>query len=390
MRSRWTHLQNARGFTIVELMTTLFLAFIITSAVYTMYDQSSRAYQTQFQFTEAHRQLRFSLDHIRSDIRRAAFQATPNHLTDPRVCWTPPGSNLRALHLQQNLGFVFDPATNVHINPSALTLFGDYFAPNGHAFQATQIDSGGNVFLDTTDPVVQGLSEEDFLAIFRPGVRWLRVTTRDEKDWYAPVGSVDYGNRRITLAEAPPVTGYCVSSFGAGEISPVGWVRYRLVQDTRSEALLGDGGAARMVGKTDLIREEVSSNGVAVAGTALVIGENVVDLAFYDFGFDTSSPGQASLITTQPFIENVVNGDGSGALGATDITATPERLRFFTVKLSVRTVYEEYEVDFVPRQSEHGPFRTFELDPTLEGATRVESSASRVDLRNIALRRLNG
>jgi len=92
----------------------------------------------------------------------------------------------------------------------------------------------------------------------------------------------------------------------------------------------------------------------------------------------------------QPFIEDVVNGDGSGALGATDLTAIPERLRFFTVKLSVRTVYEEYEVDFVPRPAAHGPFHTFELDPTMEGSSRVESSASRVDLRNISMRRLNG
>ena len=390
MRPRWKHLLNARGFTFVELMTTLFLAFIITAAVYVMYDQSSRAYQTQFQFTEAHRQLRFSLDHIRADIRRASFQATPNHLTDPRVCWTPPGSTLRAISLQPNDGYVFDPTTNVHINPSSLTLFGDYFAPDGHTFQATQIDSGGNVFLDATETVVQGLTEAEFSAIFRPGVRWLRITTRDEKDWYAPVSAVDFSNKRITLAEVPPVTGYCVSSFGAGEISPVGWLRYRLALDTRSEALLGDGGAARLIGKTDLIREEVDSVGAAVPSTALVIGENVVDLAFYDFGFDSSSPGQTSVITTQPFIENVVNGDGSGALGAIDLTATPERLRFLTVKLSVRTVYEEYQVDFAPRNSAHGPFHTFELDPTLEGATRVESSASRVDLRNITMRGLNG
>ena len=390
MRLARNPLLNDRGFTFVELMTTLFLGFIITSAVYVMYDQSSRAYQTQTQFTEAHRQLRFSLDHIRADIRRASFQATPNHLTDPRVCWTPPGSSLRAVSLKSNDGYVFDPSSNVHINPSSLTLFGDYFAPDGHTFQATQIDSGGNVFLDTTDPVVANLTEPEFTAIFRPGVRWLRVTTRDEKDWYAPVASVDHGNRRITLGEVPPVTGYCVSSFGAGEISPVGWVRYRLAQDTRSEALLGDGGAARIVGKTDLIREEVDSTGEAIPSTALVIGENVVDLAFYDFGFDNSSPGQASLITVQPFIEDVVNGDGSGALGATALTAIPERLRFFTVKLSVRTVYEEYEVDFVPRPAAHGPFHTFELDPTMEGSSRVESSASRVDLRNISMRRLNG
>lgn len=382
---RW----SSDGFTLIELMITFLLASVVMASVFVMYTQVTKSFHRQGELIKSQAQLRFALDNLKNDIRRAGFQATIHSQKDTsRVCWTPPGVDLLALTIERGNGFVHLPTVNVDVAPSSITLFGDYFSPNAQGFYAFQVDSGGNVYMDPLDATLSAMSEAEFDSIFRPNVRWLRVVTKDEKEWYSKIIATDYPNRRLTLSSSPPGSGYCLAGFGQGSVNPVGWIRYELREDTRTAALLADGAELRDLGKTDLVRVEVDSDGVPVENTALVIAEYVVDLQFYDFGLDLTSLGQTTSITHFPLVEDVATSGGTGLLGSDVSSSRTNDLRYLTPKVSVRTPHEDQDFFFTPRESDYGPLLSFELDQVMDGSARVESLASRVDVRNFALRRV--
>lgn len=384
-----------RGVTLVELMLALAIAFIVIAAIYVLYQTSVRGYRVQSQIVDMQTQLRFGIDHLKADLRRAGHMSTANNRTDASICWAPANVNLYAFSIERNDGFVANSAQNINIFPSAITLFGDYFSPQGLGFDAVEI--AGNVVQLAPSATVVSMSQDEFETVFRPGVRWLRVENVDGVNyWYAPVESLNYAERQVILQQSPG-TGPCnPSAFGLRNVAPVGWIRYRLAEDTRTGDLVGEVAQQQLSGKTDLIREEVDILGDPVANTQLVISEFAVDLQFYDFGFDTSAPGDPPQITVLPLVSDVVSADGAtGFLSSQDEFATPERLRFLTVKLSVRSPAEEEDLIFQTRQigntdassAEFAPIRTFELNPDLIGAARVESLAGRVSvLRTMWLR----
>ena len=242
--------------------------------------------------------------------------------------------------------------------------------------------------MDPSDPALASLTQAEFESIFRPNVRWLRVVTKDEKEWYAPIVAVDFPNRRLTLGSSPPPSGYCLAGFGQGWVNPVGWLRYELRAGYATASLLAEVLNSGIPERRTSCALEVRSDGTAVEGTALTLAENVVDLQFYDFGFDSALQGWATTITHYPVIENVAPIGGGGLLGTDPVIAEPNNLRYFTIKMSVRTPTESQDFEFEPRNGPYSPLRLFEVDPEMVGAARVEGLASRVDLRNFTLRRL--
>jgi hypothetical protein len=386
------HLDRA-GLTLVELMVTLVISFVIVAAIYMIYTQSVTGYRIQSQVVQMQGQLRFGIEHMRRDIELAGFQATSNSRTDPYVCWVPPTVNLYAISVARDLDIDEEVANvdlNTQIEPSAVTLFGDFWSPAGQVFETLSISDSGVVLLDkaqldaTFDTNADGIDDGGFAAAFRPGARFLRVTNQEEKIWFARIIGASFADATLQLQSVPAI-GACRIGIGTTQVNPVGWVRYRLAEDTRTAALLGNAGDIRTAGKVDLVREEVDVTGTAIANTRLTIAEYAVDLQFYDFGFDTALAGNPVTLAVENFVDDVVELDDTGQLGAGDATdfATPEQLRFVTVKLSVRTTDEDESVPFVPRQdSIYEPLRTYEVFPELTGAARVESLAKRVDLRN--------
>ena len=75
-------------------------------------------------------------------------------------------------------------------------------------------------------------------------------------------------------------------------------------------------------------------------------------------------------------------------MGTDGAIAEPNNLRFLTPKISVRTPNEDSNRIFEQRTGLYSPLDSFEVDLELSGSARVESLASRVDLRNFTLRRL--
>jgi len=367
-----------RGFTLIELMVTVALATVIIGALFMIYSQSVSAYRMENQFLDLQERAKFGLEHLKRDLRRAGFLATPNSGTDTDVC-QPPANTLRAIVVHTNSGSVTEPwpGANPMIQPVRMALFGDFFS--GKLFRAVGIQ-GNLVYLQMTPdfPATQA----EFDRLFNAN-RYLRVVTQDQFEIYVPIQAANYSEASVTTAVPIPTTSPdspCgVTGFGeALEVSVAGFVRYRVAQDTRPGA---------PEGKTDLIREEMQVDGVTVVtGSQLVIADYVVDLQLYDLFFDTDPTGTNPTLTRFDYIEEVASEGGGGRLGTLP-DAVPQDLRFVTVKLTVRTEGEDENFTFQPRQNVHAPLDGYELT-TMRGACRTLTLASRVQLTSLAVRNM--
>lgn len=390
------------GFTLIELMVAGMVAAVVMAAVYLTYTQSVHGYRVQSDVLDTYGRLRFGLDHIKTDLRRAGVSATLNSNIDPFV--RPP------LPSQSLLGFAVMPsfdtgagsaekATNVFVEPTAILLFGDYFTsvvfpeaagtlPSSVAFPVQQVD--GTVL--QLDPSTITIGEQEFKAAFlpasNPDARLLHVEHRTEgTHYYFPIVDADFANLTITIG-VPAPTALTSGIYKSIYVNPVGFVRYRIAADTRELAPGPDGTLKVPEAKTDLVREEVAWNdltGDAIPGTRLVLVENAVDLQLYDFVVDQAAPGQPPALAVFPDIHSVVDAAGVGMLGQ-GVTAQPQDLRFVTIKLSVRSADEDPDVPFMPRESLFAPLRRYDVDPDIEGSARVESLALRVQLFNATMR----
>lgn len=389
------------GFTLIELMVAGMVASVVMAAVYLTYTRSVRGYRVQSDVLDTYGRLRFGLDHIKADVRRAGVSATLNSNTDPFV--RPP------LPSQPLLSFMVLPAfpgsvpvqQNVNVEPVALLLFGDYFThvvfpdspatlPTTVAFPVQQID-GTTFHLDASTVL---LGEAEFKAAFlpasNPDARLLHVEHRTEgTHYYFPIASADYSTMTITIG-VPAPSALTSGIYKSIYVNPVGFVRYRIAPDERALVPDAEGNLQAPAGKTDLVREEVAWNdvaGPAIAGTRLVLVENAVDLQLYDFVVDTAVQGQVPNLAVFPDVTSVVDVSGAGILGQ-GVTARPEDLRFVTVKLSVRSADEDPDQPFVAREGVFAPLRRYEVDPAMEGSARVESLALRVQLFNATMRNM--
>ena len=88
-----------------------------------------------------------------------------------------------------------------------------------------------------------------------------------------------------------------------------------------------------------------------------------------------------------PLIEDVVDNNGSGRLGAGS-DARPEALRFATVKLSLRGNQENRKQVHRPRPYYYLPILTYDIDPEREGSAPVITMATRVTMFTMIARNL--
>lgn len=373
-------MRSRAGYTLVELMVVMALSLVVSASVYVIYDRSVSAYRVEGQVLDLQDRLRFGLEHLKRDMRRAGFLASPNSVSDENVC-PKPDFDLRALVLQPNSGTVYEPwaGANPYVQPSSVVMFGDFFS--GQVYKTAGV-SDNKVFLQGTDnfPV----SQVEFERIFNEN-RYLRVVTRDQFEILLPIQSADFMERSVTLTRTMPRvdsgTQCGIVGFGEGlDTNVAGFVRYRIAADTRPGA---------PTGKTDLIREELDPDGVTVVpGSQLVIADYAVDLQFYDFGFDIDSTGSSPNIALYSLITSVADQAGGGLLGSL-AGSQPENLRFVTVKLTVRTANEDEDHAMVQRENPYSPLVSFEVSQ-MTGACRTLSLASRVELTSLAVRNLKG
>ncbi len=382
----------------VEVLVTVTLATILVAGVYMIYNKSVLAFRVENQVMTMQDRLRFGLEHLKRDIRRAGFLATPNSLVDSNIC-PPPSAHLRAVTIAANddgnvvLPVVL-PGINVNLEPSSITLFGDFFS--GQVYRTTGI-VGDLVYFEATPNFPTTKLEFDRIfcgaTCVKPN-RYLRIVTRDQFEVMLPIIDVEYASATGTYVElsqnVPRIGGgnRCgITGLGEGlEVNVAGFVRYRIAFDIRSNAPTNDNDEPL---KTDLIREELDIDGDTVmSGTQLVIADYATDLQFYDFGFDISGPSAVPLMQYYPLVTDVLSGANTGVLNDT-ANATPETLRIMTVKLTLRGSEEDPSHLFSPRSGAFMPIEAYDLDDELQGSCRTLSLACKMGLSSLLARNLN-
>ncbi len=374
------------GLTLVELLVAVMLSMILLGSLYYVYSVSSRSYRIQGQVLRAMDQARFGLDMIRRDVSAASFLATPNSTADGNVCSPKPTPAIRGIAFGRctpaTETCVANKDVNVRIEPHDVTMFGAYW---GASVFYTQSIMGNVVTLQVPvrTPPDSPLTKEEFAYAFPHG-RYLHLVTAEQYEMYALVDSSSYdpangiATPTVTLQAPLPTASppnYCgVEGFGVGlEVNAVGYIRYRLLADSRAGA---------PTGKIDLVRQELAADLAQTVTATLIVSEFAADLEFYDFARDDDAT------RTDPALVVDANLEDAGTRYGNDDTATPQRLRYVTAKLTMRTEDEDPSVRFVPRVGSHGPLDTYDVDPVMTGAARTVSLAVRVPLRAFLVRNL--
>lgn len=367
------------GLTMIELMVTVALASVMVAAVYYIYNNSAVGYRVENEVMDMESRMRFSLEHLKRDVKRAGFLATPNSTVDDAVC-PKPNNQLRAVTVTPGDGWVYQPFGNANpnISPASITLFGDFWS--GRVYRTASIVEN-KVYLQ--GDAVFPASETEFERIFSTS-RYLRIVNKDRFELYLPIVSSDYAQRVIQLNQTVPslsAGSLCgIAGFGEGlEVNVAGFIKYSVVQDTREKA---------PDGKADLVRQDVGIDGTTVLdGTRLPVGEYVVDMQFYDFAFDSDTTGENPEITLRPFIEDV-SGGGSWRIDNV-AAARPEDLRAISVKLTMRSVDEDPSSPHTARTAAHTPLMTFELS-LMAGTARCLSLGGRLVMDSLLARNVKG
>jgi len=326
--------RRSRGLTLVEVLVTVVLTSIMIAGVYMIYSKSVLAFRVENQVMTMQDRLRFGLEHLKRDIRRAGFLATPNSNVDSNIC---PAQNfhLRAVTITAADGDVAEDGDNDNVAPSSITLFGDFFS--GQVYRTAGID-GARVYLDRFSPTLQQMNAAEFDRIFcglscNAPNRYLRIVTRDQFEVMLQITDaefdINHGGPYVELNQSVPRVGggnLCgISGLGEGiDVNVVGFVRYRIAFDQRPNAPTDTGESGGNPLKTDLIREELDVDGATtMPGTQLVIADYAVDLQFYDFGFDTSAANQLPDMVYYPLVAEVLDGSHDDGLLNTSGSATP-------------------------------------------------------------------
>lgn len=387
--------KRQEGFTLIELMVTMVLSVVVLGALYVIYAQSVAAFRIETQYLNMQERVRFGLEHLKRDMRRAGFMAHPNSQnTTAKICPTPTFPLRAATVFAGDGGSTYQPwaGANPYVKPLQMVLFGDFF--HGKAFPTAGIQ--GNKVYFQQHPNLPGCTYSDapaannssmcsnsveFLRVFNAD-RYLRIVTQDQDEILLPIISANWAERSVVLADDVPRfgTSNCgIAGFGEGlEANVAGFVRYRVAVDTR---------ITPTGPKTDLIREELQVDGsTVVVDSQLVIAEYVVDLGLYDFIFDIKGTGVPDLISLDTTTMGVADEVGGGLLGNT-AGAYPENLRAVTVKLTVRSPTEDPSFTFDARTGQFEPLDGFEIDQMV-GACRTLTLASRVELTSLAVRNL--
>lgn len=377
MKKRNSSGRGVRGFTITELLVAGVVTAIVIGATVIIYTTTIRAYRNQEMIRVMEERLRFGLEHLKKDISKAGFLATPNSEIDNNVC-EKPSPPYYAVSIQR-VGDTHLPQINANIQPSSITLFGAYASPN--IYRTISI-VGNLVTLSTA--YNYPLTEAEFNQIFN-NRHILRIVTKDQYEIYRTIASANYKDATLTLSAPVPVVEYpffCgIQGLGNDlEVNVVNFIRYILRRDERSGAPLG---------KIDLVRMEIYPDGSEVIQSRLIISEFAIDLNFYDFVFDndTTRTNPELDYQTYRFVEDVVNLAGSGILG-TNLTARPQDLRSLTIKFSVRTENEDEDYIFISRAGAHSPIERYEVQSTMRGSARVMSAGVKIFPQSLSARNL--
>lgn len=382
-------LRNRRGFTLVELLITVVLASMIMIAAFMLSRTISQVFSAQDQTVDTQGNLRFGMDFVSRDLRKAGYLATPSASRDPLVCPRP------------NVGFGLNNLVGVRVvdGGSAAAVYNDGTANNANIFP-DQLFIMGSFDSAATFPVVnvragqpiefnpvrlaEGLGgtnlESRFNALFVPG-RLIKITDTAGVAQLVPINARAWNGGNATVS----VTGLVPRVDGRGcgiegiagegyEVSVVSVVRYSVEADPNDAA------------KMDLIRAEISATTgqpIQIEGNpyAVPVLEYVVDFQVW-LDVDGSTFGGPAVTTDD------LNGDDQGNTSLVSVTARQDwpKARVGHILISARTHREDQGLPHLPRTVASAPLLTFNTNEDATGSARVITMTNSVELTNLTVR----
>ena len=370
------------GFNLIELLMALGIAAVIFMSITVLYTYQAQTLQAQTSVLTMHREIRFALDHMRRDFLSLGSNATPNSIIDELVC-PKPITDIRAVSVEINKGFVYNPQLNPNIQSAAITLFGSLDVRS--RFRVDNI-SGAKVTLQNTDLPA---TEEQWDQIFTTD-RFLRVSTAEGSSFYYPIASTSFSDKSVTLTAAPPQIagsqrcGYLATGYGMWA-DVQGFVRYQIIQDQRPGAPVDEKGQFT---RGLLVRERLATDGLTmVSQTALA--ENAIELSIADAAFDLDPSADRIIYKVIPLQDDpqLVTSGGGGLLGRST-SSKPEALRSISIKLALRSDVPDRSLAHQKRAATHLPLTTYRLDINRPTTCRVVMMGSRVHLPTMVARNL--
>jgi len=362
-------------------MVGLMLSGIVIAALYNMFITASYVFLQQDQTSLAQLNLRYAIEQVKDDMRRAGLYATPNSERDTSVCPSPDPPMFGVIHIdaggQNNIPH-FD-STNREVLPDRLFLSGNLSSASSYPAQVT----GQTIRLQlpawVRDPGLRPpiYTDSGFSRIFRPD-QYVRLTNVYGSSQILPIQSVNTedGGRQVVLEQPPrfATSGVCgVTGTGDSvEVNPVNFVEYWIASAED----------AADASRTDLVRSFVDhDDGSRIDGTDLVVGEHIVDFQVWFMFQDVSGeiPEDADPLDDAGNLDAFsVNGDSG---------SRPDLIRTAVVRVCARTDMEDENWMHRPRESAQDPLVSFDVDGVAEnGSARVVCLSSEVEVVNLTLR----
>jgi prepilin-type N-terminal cleavage/methylation domain-containing protein len=373
---------GARGFNLIELLMAMSIAAVIFMAITVLYTYQAKTLRAQTSVLTMHREIRFGIDHLRRDLSSLGSNTTPNSVMDDRVC-PKPITPIRVITAELGKGFVYNAGSNPNIQSVALTLFGSLDVRSRYRVESI---TGAKVVLQTDGAPA---TEEIWTQIFATD-RFLRLSSAEGNSFFYPISGSAFSDRSVTLTVAPPQIsgtqrcGYLATGYGMW-VDVQGFVRYRVVSDTRPGAPEDDKGKPM---RGLLVRERLAIDGITlVSQTALA--ENTVELAIADAAFDIDPNESSVKLKNYPLQDHpeLLTKGGGGLLGVSG-AAKPESLRFMSVKLSLRAEIPDRDLTHQQRVALHRPLHTYRLDNDRRTTCRVVTMGTRVTMPTMVARNL--
>jgi hypothetical protein len=368
----------------VELLISMVVAGVIGTSIYFVFAGQNRVFFLQETIAQMQSDLRFAMETIKADVKRAGYLGTLNTWTDNFWCGNKPIPSITAIQITDGGGFVHLPAQNVNIDPDSIRLLGAFSANNTFYTQGVV----GNVVTISSDPFLSpGLptTATDWNRLFPVG-SLLRIVDATNRTQIQQVTDSNFTNRTVTLLTVTRSTLMGCGPRGLGQgllVNPVEYVRYRVISTDPGAALCAN--SAALLGRSTLVRENLAPDGVTVLNQ-IHVADYIIDMQFA-FMVDTAPVGN------NPSIAPDLNPyDFQGNATSASVNANPERVRSVSIFLAARTPQEDPGFPFTPRQTVNvgpnsglGPITSFNLDTDPTSAARVRSLVSEVQLRNFGL-----
>jgi hypothetical protein len=410
------------GFTMVELMVAVTGGMFVSMAVFMLAKQASGLYQSESRMSNATMGSVIGFERLRLDIERAGYLVSPNvrpglatSVADGKLCGVPDANwpaflkTMTAILIQKTPTAGIPVLANNGIAPDEITLAGSYASVDQYWTQSIVTSSGAVVVaLQSASPAMARLGYQNLTgnsagqaallgSVFGTG-RALRIVDPEGHEQYGTIASVAGGDPpTITLTNSPPLVFRPTSGnlrcgiMGNGTdhlVNVVNFVKYSL-KDMSSVARYAPlyGGTAPG-GRTELVREELDTDGNTVTDSEEIVSEYAVDLHFGLVVTQATVPSGGgspieSLFSIPPDDPGILQWAGTAVQVGT--TRGPQRIRGIRTRLSVRSVQPDRSVDLVGGGTEEfaaGLYR-IGVDPAGGGPfARVRTMQADIAIRN--------